>query len=119
MEKRTQVVVYGSSLNMATVTASLNADQGLEVICVDPRSPTARQYLRELNPAVIAFDLNDPPQTMEAILLRERLEGLLIGVDPTNDEILVLSSRSQQAHSASDLIDVIQEYSQSVQKRCK
>lgn len=119
MEKRTQVVVYGSSLNMATVTASLNADQGLEVICVDPRSPTARQYLRELNPAVIAFDLNDPPQTMEAILLRDRPEALLIGVDPTNDEILVLSRRLQQARSASDLIGVIQEYSQSVQRRCK
>jgi chemotaxis response regulator CheB len=115
VEKRTQVVVYGSSLNMATVTASLNADQGLEVISVDPRSPTARQYLRELNPAVIAFDLNDPPQTMEAILLRERPEVLLIGVDPTNEEILVLSSRPQQVHSASDLIGVIQEYSQSVQ----
>lgn len=119
MEKRTQVVVYGSSLNMATVTASLNADQSLEVICVDPRSPTAPQYLRELNPAVIAFDLNDPPQTMEAILLRKRPEVLLIGVDPTNDEILVLSSRQQQARSASDLIGVIQGYSQSVQRRCK
>jgi hypothetical protein len=59
---------------MATVTASLNADQGLEVICADPRSPNARQYLRELNPAVIAFDLNDPPQRMEEILLRERPE---------------------------------------------
>lgn len=115
MEKRTQVVVYGSSLNMATVTASLNAEQSLEVIWVDPRSPTARQYLRELNPAVIAFDLNDPPQSMEDILLRERAEVLLIGVDTTNDEILVLSSRPQQAHNASDLIGVIQEYSQSVQ----
>ena len=119
MEKRTQVVVYGSSLNMATVTASLNADPGLEVICVDPRSPTSRQYLRELNPAVIAFDLNDPPQTMEAILLRDRPEALLIGVDPTNDEILVLSGRLQQARSASDLIGVIQKYSQSIQRRCK
>ena len=115
MEKRTQVVVYGSSLNLATVAASLNADQGLEVICVDPNSPAIRQYLRELNPAAIVFDLNDPPQSMEAILLRERPEVLLIGVDPTNDEILILSSRPQQAHSASDLISVILEYSQSVQ----
>lgn len=114
MEKRTQVVVYGSSLNMATVKASLNVDPGLEVICIDPRSPTARQYLRELNPAAIAFDLNDPPQTMEAILLRDRPEALLIGVDPTNDEILILSRRPQQAGSASDLIGVIKEYSQSV-----
>ena len=119
MEKRTQVVVYGSSLNMATVAASLKADQGLEIICVDPHSPNARQYLRELNPAVIAFDLNDPPQTMGAILLRERQDVLLIGVDPTNDEILVLSSRPQQARSASDLITVIQNYSQSVQRSCK
>jgi hypothetical protein len=119
VEKRTQVVVYGTSLNMATVTASLKADQGLEVICVDPRSPTARQHLCELNPAVIAFDLNDPPQRMEEILLRERPDVLLIGVDPTNDEILVLSSHPQQARSASDLISVIQNYSQSVQRSCR
>jgi hypothetical protein len=119
VEKRTQVVVYGTSLNMATVTASLKADQGLEVICLDPRSPTARQHLCELHPAVIAFDLNDPPQRMEEILLRERPDVLLIGVDPTNDEILVLSSHPQQARSASDLISVIQNYSQSVQRSCK
>ena len=119
MEKRTQVVVYGSSLNMATVTASLNADQGLQVICIDPRSIAARQYLRELNPAVIAFDLNDPPQTMEDLLVRDRPEMLLIGVDPTNDEILVLSSRPQPARGASDLIGIIKEYSQSVQRNCK
>jgi len=111
VENRTQVVVYGSSLNMATVTASLKTDQDLEVICIDPRAPAARQYLRELNPAVIAFDLNDPSQTMDVILLRKRPEVLLIGVNPTTDEILVLSSRPQQARSASDLIEVIQEYS--------
>jgi hypothetical protein len=100
---------------MATVAASLKVDQSLEVICVDPSSPTVRQYLRELNPAAIAFDLIDPPQSMEAILLRERPEVLLIGIDPTNDEILILSSRPQQARSASDLVSVIQEYSQSIQ----
>ncbi len=114
MEKRPQVVVYGSSLNMATVTASLNADQSLEVSSVDPRAPTACQRLRELNPAVIVFDLNNPSQSMNAILLRLRLDVLLIGVDPTNDEILVLSSRPQPARSASDLIGVIRDYSQSV-----
>ena len=119
MEIRTRVVVYGSSLSMAGIASSLKAEQSLEVVCVDPHSPTSRQYLRELNPTAIAFDLNDPPQTMEDLLVRDRPEMLLIGVDPTNDEILVLSSRPQPARGASDLIGIIKEYSQSVQRNCK
>lgn len=109
MEKRTRVVVYGSSLNMAGVAASLNSQAGLEVVCVDPHSPAARQRLEELKPAVIAFDMGISSPGLDVSLLRQRPGLLLIGVDPSNDELLVLSSRPAQALSVVDLIKVIQQ----------
>lgn len=107
MEKRTRVVVYGCSLHMAGIAASLTAEAGLEVVCVAPASPTARPRLDELHPVVIVFDLSDPSLDLDITLLRERPGLLLIGVDPNSDEVLVLSSRSAQALSVADLVDVI------------
>lgn len=109
MEIRTRVVVYGNSLHMAGIAASLKANQSLEVVCVDTHSPTARQTLTELNPAAIAFDLSDPPASLDVTLLRQKPGMQLIGIDPASDEILVLSGYQQQALSVSDLVHVIQQ----------
>ena len=109
MEKRTRVIVYGSSLNMAGVAVSLKADSHLEAMWVDPHSPNCRQYLYEHNPAAIVYDLNDPPPDVDIKLLREQPGVLLIGVDPDSNDMLVLSSRSQQALSMSDLVSTIRQ----------
>ena len=109
MEKRTRVIVYGSSLNMAGVAVSLKADSHLEAMWVDPHSPNCRQYLSEHNPAAIVYDLNDPPPDVDIKLLREQPGVLLIGVDPDSNDMLVLSSRSQQALSMSDLVSTIRQ----------
>ena len=107
MEKRTQVVVYGGSLHMAGIAASLKAEIALEVVCVNPQSPTARQRLNELDPAVIVFDLSNPPQNLDVTLLRERPEFVWIGVHPSSDKMLVLSGRQEQSLSVADLVQVI------------
>ena len=107
MEKKTRVVVYGSSLNMAGVAVSLKADSNLDATWIDPHLPNYRQYLSEYNPAAIVYDLNDPPPDVDIKLLREQPGVLLIGVDPGSDEMLVLSSRSKQALSMSDLVSTI------------
>ncbi len=109
MEIKTRVIVYGSSLQMAGIAASLKTDQDLDVVRVDPHSSAARQSLQELNPAAIAFDLSNPPAWLDVTLLRQKPGVLLIGVDPESDEILVLSGRPQQALSVSDLVHVIQQ----------
>jgi hypothetical protein len=94
---------------MAGITTSLKEDQSLEVVCINPRSPTAQQSINELNPAAIAFDLSDPSIGVDVTLL-SRMPGIvLIGVDPESDEILVLSGRPKQAQSVSDLVHVIQQ----------
>lgn len=108
MDKRTRVVVYGNSLNMAGIAASLKTDANLDVVCINPHAHNTRQSLNELNPAVIAFDLNDTNPGLDIILLRDRPGLLLVGVDACSDKLLVLSSQSSQAHSVADLINVIQ-----------
>jgi hypothetical protein len=107
MEKCKQVAVYGTSLNMAVIAASLRSDLTLEVVSIDSKSPTAQQYLNELVLAAIIFDLNDPYHGLNLSLLRDRPDLLLIGVHPSKGEIRVFSSRSAQALSISELIEVI------------
>jgi hypothetical protein len=92
---------------MAGIAASLNAARDLEVLIVDPHPPLARQRLNELNPAAIAFDLTDPSPGLDLTLLRERPGMLLVGVDPSSDDLLVLSCQPVQALTMDDLIEVI------------
>jgi hypothetical protein len=110
MQKRTRVVVYGSSLNMAGVAASLKADTSMEVVCVDPRSAAARQRLNELNPSAITFDLSDPQSSLDVKLLSEQPGLLLIGVDPSSDDVLVLSGQIATVLSGRQLAGLVSEH---------
>jgi len=107
MEKRRRVAVYGNSLNMAGIVASLKGDTTLQVLCANFDSPNARQSLDENDLAAIVFDLSDPPLRLDVTLLRDRPGLLLIGVDPSRDEMLVLSSHPVQALSMADLVRVV------------
>jgi hypothetical protein len=107
MEKRRRVAVYGNSLNMAGIVASLKADTTLEVLCVDLNSPSARQSLDENDLAAIVFDLSDRPLRLDVTLLRDRPGLLLIGVDPSRNELLILSSHPAPALSVADLVSLI------------
>lgn len=107
VDKATQVVVFGSSLNMAGIAASLKRDRGLEVVCLDPQSLEEREQLHQLDSAAIVFDLNDTSTGLDVMLLRDRPELLLIGVDASSDKLLILSCQVAQALSVADLVNVI------------
>ena len=107
-QSQTRVVVYGTSLHMAGIAASLRGYTSLEVVCIDPASPAVRQQLIDSDPAAIAFDLNNPSPGIDFNLLRERPGLLLIGVDSSHAELLLLSSHSAQALNMGDLVKVIQ-----------
>ncbi len=111
MEELRRVAVYGNSLNMAGIAASLKADTTLEVLCINLDLPNAPQSLDERDLAAIVFDLSDPPVHLDVTLLRGRPDLLLIGVDPSRDEMLVLSSQPTQALSMADLVSAIRKYS--------
>jgi hypothetical protein len=107
MEKRRRVAVCDNSLHMAGIVASLKADTTLEILGIDLDAPGAQQSLDRNDLTTIVFDLSDPPLRLDVILLRDRPGLLLIGVDPSRDEMLVLSSQPAQALSIADLVSVI------------
>lgn len=107
MEQNRRVAVCENSLYMAGIAASLKTDTTLEVLCVNLDSSGSRRYLDENNLAAIVFDLSDPPIRLDIAYLRDRPGLLLIGVDPSREEMLVLSSRPAQALSVADLVNVI------------
>ncbi len=109
MEKRGRVVVYGNSLNMAGVVASLKADPTLEILCVNIDSPKTLETIDENDITAIIFDLGDPPLRLDVTLLRDLAGLLLIGVDFSSDEMLVLSSQPEQALSVADMVKVIRQ----------
>jgi hypothetical protein len=107
VEKRMRVVVCGNSINLAGIATSLKTDATLEVIWINPHAPNTRQSLNELNPSVITFDLNDTNPGLDIILLRDSPGLQLIGVDPSSDKLLILSSHATQVHYTADSFEVI------------
>lgn len=107
MENCTRVVVYGNTLSMAGIAASLRAEASLEVVCVDPHQPTARQSLNELDPKTILFDRTEPHPELDLSLLREQPGLLLVGVDPSSDEALVLSGQLTRVLSGRELARLV------------
>jgi hypothetical protein len=107
MEKPRWVVVFNNSLYMAGIAASLKADPTLEVHSIDLDHPCPRQILDEIDIAAIVFDLCNPPACLDIALLSKRPGLVLIGVDLTKDEMLVLSSHPSQALRIADLVNVI------------
>jgi hypothetical protein len=107
MAPRKRVLVYGGSLNLAGLTACLKLDKGMDVFTLNPNDSHARQSLEEFDPATIIFDLTDPSTDLDLALLRNRPHTQLIGVDPSSDDVHVLSNHPVQALSVADLLDVI------------
>jgi hypothetical protein len=107
MKLRKRVAVYGNSLHMAGIVASLKVDPSLDVLRLNFDSIDAHQNPDVCDLAAIVFDLCDPPRRLDIAFLRNCPDLLLIGVDPSRDEMLVLSSHPAQALSVTDLIYVI------------
>ncbi len=107
---RTRIVVYGSSLFLAGIAASLEKEGAtVEVIRVDPRHPLARQRVEELRPDVIAFDTTSPDMGFDIVPICRGLGSLLVGADPSSEELLFLARHSEPVSCVADLLKVIRE----------
>lgn len=105
--ERKRIILYGDSLILAGVQASLGVSPHLEVIVLDAPAADLAETLRELRPAAVIFDLGSvPPDFPLAIVPQPNL--LLIGVDPSSNDFLVLSSHLQPALGVSDLMQAIE-----------
>ena len=102
-----RVAVCGGSLYMAGLAASLEASAGGVVLRLPVTGAALAQALEHLSLAVVAFDLGEIPGDLAISLLRDRPDLILIGIDPSDDRTLVLSSRVEQPLSAAELVRMI------------
>lgn len=109
MEKQRRVVLYGKSVILGTLGASLGAYSELETVRLSPPLPAPRE-LAALRAHVIIFDLNTVPPDFSFRLLHDQPHLLLIGVDAAGDKLLVLSGQQAHAVTTVDLLRVIKEW---------
>ena len=109
MDAGSRLVLYGNSLFLAGIKTELERLTSLELITVEAGCPEASVLIDSCNPRAVLFDLAAPHSAFAIALLRERPGLLLIGIDPSRDEMLVLSSRPQQALNVADLVEFIQQ----------
>jgi hypothetical protein len=104
---RIRVAICGNSLHMAALAASLQATADVEVARIPTDSAATLKSLDELAAAAVAFDLDELPGDLAISLLRDRPELILIGVDPSSDQVLVLSGHQVRPASVADLLQVL------------
>ncbi len=107
MSFKKSVLIFGRSLNLAGIGACLKLEEGLNVYRIDPQDTAAKQHLEALTPEVIFFDLSDPPNDLNMVLMRNRPNILLIGVDPSSDEVFVFKGQRNRVVSAGELSKLI------------
>ena len=102
-----RVVVYGNSLVVATLGASLAACAEMELLPVDAPLDELPPRLDALAPDALLFGATAARSDLVVRLLRDRPGLILIGADPATDALLVLSGRQEQPVSAADLAQLI------------
>ncbi|CUS03228.2 protein of unknown function [Candidatus Promineifilum breve] len=103
---RRRVILYGGSVILGALRASLERCAELEVIPLSPPLPGA-EALGALAPDVVLFDAGSAPPDPIFALLRDAPNLLLVGVDPEQADLLLWSSEHSRVVSAEDLIRVI------------
>jgi len=103
------LVLYGNSVFLAGIKTELERDRdlGLELLSVEAGYADVTHLLRERKPCAVLFDLGMDQPSFVIPMLREQPSLLLIGVDPSSDELLVLSNWPAQALNLADLIELI------------
>jgi hypothetical protein len=105
-EQQRRAIVYGDSLILEGVRASLDKCPGLEVLVVHQPPEKLPDELRAYGPAALVFDLSVIQPDL-LLSLFQNPELLLIGIDPETHRALVWSGKQEAAAVAADLIQVI------------
>ncbi len=106
MNEKQRVILYGDSLILDGVRATLARSPGIEILVLDQPLDRPLDALPPLCPAALIFDLEaEEPDFPLALLQQPGL--LLVGIDPETHQVLVWSGKQATAVSAADLVGVI------------
>src|SRR5512139_4092 len=99
-----RVVLYGKSLIMSTIGASLQGYPDMQVLPVDPSMPGVQDHLHALQPDVVILDQSTIQPDFAMGLWKVRPDLVLISLDLMSGKAMVLSSQPTQVLTANDLI---------------
>ncbi len=104
-----KVVLFGGTLVVTTIGASLQGRSDFQLMQVEPSIPDVVQRLEAAAPNVILFDLSSAQPDVAVPLLQRHPGLLLIGVDLVGQKMLVLSGEQSRLLTTEDLVQVISE----------
>ncbi len=105
MKEQPIIVLFGGSLLMDAVAAGLSNTQEFGVIRI--YTPiTDEERLRSLNPDLMIFDLDTPPEFIFRFL-RDQPGVPLLGLDMTSHKVIVISSQQHTPLTVDDLAQMI------------
>ena len=109
MPKTKKIILYGSSLFIAGLDASLSAIPGLDIQRVEAKAGDDLEHVRAVAPEVIIVEMGIASKNLTFTLLQKFQGVTLIGLNPESDHLLVVSVQQQTALAAADLVKVIQD----------
>lgn len=106
--KKRKIVIYGNSLFLDGIEASLSRRAEFALSKVNSTQPEALEILARLEPDVVIFDKQQEQGAGELhVLFQSRLAPLLIGLDLNSKHATVLTGRRQQMRRIDDLVNLI------------
>ena len=106
MEKHRRVCLYGKSILLSTVGASLQRFPDIEIIALSPPLPDTLE-IAALAPDVIIFDIQTSHPDPVFPLLTTLPNLMLIGIDPDSDHFTLWSGQQVPVISTQDLMQAI------------
>lgn len=108
MDDRRIVVLFGDSLLMDTVEASLGENPELGVMRMHSNVPNIGERLRSIQPHLIIFDWDAPHCQFVLPFLRAQSGIPLLGLDVTCSKAIMLCSQEHTILTADELAELIQ-----------
>jgi len=106
-KKNRTVVLYGNSLVLTGIAASLASQPHLTLYQVKTNGRDLTRDLATLKPDVLIFDLTTNQLQDTLILLQEQSHCLLIGIDINTHEMRQWASQHARALTIQDLVQAI------------
>jgi hypothetical protein len=102
VSKPTRILLYGNSLLVEGIGASLRTEGGFDLVQVSRTLPGVGDF-QALDPEVIIFDIECPGYAAVFSAFEENPDLLLLGVSPDTNVVRVWSGRRYEELSVSDL----------------
>ncbi len=101
------LVLYGNSIFMAGIQAELRLRTALKLVTIEAGCRDAADIIRSQVPIAVIFDLACAQPDFAISLLQDQPGLLLVGVNPSSDKMLLLSSQYATALSMMDLMEIV------------